>query len=565
MPIPPSSACSISRRRPVPAIRTQRSRMIFRARSSSWPIRRSRMGRPMAASLRSPRCITRPSSRRSVLLPPRLTSTATLEGRARSGLSCLHRRSCARLAAAMRPLNARFTLRRLAATILSLTTLAASGATRPEAGNPEYTWDLSELYSSPQAWSLEHDKVAAQAAALDKYEETFGQSAAGMLGALRAISDIRKESARLSTYASLKGDENVSIGAHQERVQSAQALATAIGEKTAWLRPEILKLGPDKIHAFEQQSPELAHRFGFFLEDSLRYAPHTLDSQGEAVMAAAANVLSQPDQIYSQLSNGELPFPTVTLSDGSVVKLDAAGYIKYRQAADRADRKKVFDAFWGVHHAYQGTFGATLTTQVMGEEFDAKVRHFPSALADANFADNMPESVYRMLVAEANRNLPVLWRYLKLHQEGLGIGDELRYYDLYAPISELRSEPRFTIDQSKTILLDVTRIYGPEYAALLKQGLAGRWMDVYPQPGKASGAYMNPGAYDVHPYLLFNNYDDFESLSTFVHEWGHAVHSLLANKAQPFEYASYSAFIAETASITNEMLLSDYMVAHAKD
>jgi oligoendopeptidase F len=464
----------------------------------------------------------------------------------------------------MRPLDTRFTLGRFAAAILSLTTLAASAASRPEAGNPEYKWDLSELYSSPQAWTLEHDKVAAQAAALNKYRETFGQSAAGMLGALRAISEIRKESARLSTYASLKGDENVSIGANQERVQSAQALATTIGEKTAWLRPEILKLGADKIHAFEQQSPELAHRFGFFLEDSLRYAPHTLDSQGEEVMAAAANVLSQPDQIYSQLSNAELPFPTVTLSDGSVVKLDAAAYIKYRQAADRADRKKVFDAFWRVHHAYQGTFGATLTTQVMGEEFDAKVRHFPSALADANFADNMPESVYRMLVAEANRNLPVLWRYLKLHKEALGIRDELRYYDLYAPISELRSEPRFTIDQSKTILLDVTRIYGPEYAALLKQGLAGRWMDVYPQPGKASGAYMNPGAYDVHPYLLFNNYDDFESLSTFVHEWGHAVHSLLANKAQPFEYATYSAFIAETASITNEMLLSDYMVAHAK-
>jgi oligoendopeptidase F len=275
-------------------------------------------------------------------------------------------------------------------------------------------------------------------------------------------------------------------------------------------------------------------------------------------------VLNQPDLIYSQLSNGELPFPTVTLSDGSVARLDAAAYIKYRQATNRADRKKVFDAFWAVHSAYKGTFGATLTTQVMGEEFDAKVRHFPSALADATFADDMPESVYRMLVSEANRNLPVLYRYLKLHKDALGITDELRYYDLYAPISDLKSAPHFTVDQSKAIALDVTRVYGPEYAALLKRGFAGRWMDVYPQPGKASGAYMNPSAYDVHPYLLFNNHDDFESLSTFVHEWGHAVHSLLANKAQPFEYASYSPFIAETASITNEMLLSDYMVAHAK-
>jgi oligoendopeptidase F len=464
----------------------------------------------------------------------------------------------------MHPLNIRFVRRWLAAAIVSMMTLTTYSATNPQPDGAKYRWDLSELYSSPQAWALEHDKILAQADALDKYQATLGQSATQMLTALQAISATKKESARLGTYASLKGDENVSIGANQERVQAARALATAIGEKTAWLTPEILKLGAEKVHAFERQSPELAHRFGFFLDDLLRYAPHTLDTEAEGVMAAATGLLSQPERIYSQLSNGELPFPSVTLSDGTAVRLDAAAYIKYRQATNRADRKKVFDAFWGVHSAYQGTFGATLTGQVMGEEFDAKVRHFPSALADATFADDMPESVYRMLVAEANNNLPVLYRYLKLHTDALGVTDELRYYDLYAPIGDLKSAPHFTVEESKAIALDVTRVYGPEYTALLKQGFAGRWMDVYPQPGKASGAYMNPGAYDVHPYLLFNNYDDFESLSTFIHEWGHAIHSLLANKAQPFDYARYSSFIAETASITNEMLLSDYMVSHAK-
>jgi oligoendopeptidase F len=464
----------------------------------------------------------------------------------------------------MHPLNIRFVTRWLAAAIFSMITSTAYSATKPQVDNSEYRWDLSELYPSQQAWTLEHDKIVAQSEALDKYQTTLGQSATQMLTALQAISATKKESARLYTYASLKGDENVSIGAHQERVQAARALATTIGEKTAWLRPEILRLGAEKVHAFERQSPELARRFGFFLDDMLRYAPHTLDTDAEGVMAAAMDVLSQPERIYSQLSNGELPFPTVTLSDGSEVRLDAAAYIKYRQATNRGDRKKVFDAFWGIHSAYQGTFGATLTAQVMGEEFDAKVRHFPSALADATFADDMPESVYRMLVAEANKNLPVLYRYLKLHKDALGVTDELRYYDLYAPIGDLKSAPHFTVEESKTIALVVTRVYGSEYTALLKQGFAGRWMDVYPQSGKASGAYMNPGAYDVHPYLLFNNYDDFESLSTFIHEWGHAIHSLLANKAQPFDYARYSSFIAETASITNEMLLSDYMVAHAK-
>jgi oligoendopeptidase F len=450
----------------------------------------------------------------------------------------------------MHPLNTRFAALWLDAVVLPMMALAADGQTNLQGDNPANRWDLGELYPSPQAWTMERDKILAQATVLDKYKDTLGRNAGDMLTALTAISGAKKESARLSTYASLKGDENVTIGINQERVQAAQVLATSIDERTAWLRPEIIELGADRVHAFERESPELARRFGFFLENALRYAPHTLGTETEGVMAAAGNVLSQPNAIYSQLANGELPVPMITLSDGSMIRLDGAAYIRYREAPNRADRKKVFDAFWQAHSAFQGVFGATLTTQVMGEELDANVRHFSDALADATFADNMPESVYRTLVSEANKNLPVLHRYLKLRKDALGITDDLRYYDLYAPIIELKSPPHFTVGQSKAIALDVTSVYGPAYAGLLKQGFAGRWMDLYPHPGKARGAYMNPGAYDVHPYLLFNNHDDYESLSTFVHEWGHAVHSLLANKAQPFENASYSPFIAETASIT---------------
>lgn len=465
----------------------------------------------------------------------------------------------------MHPLNTRFAALWLAAMVLPMMVLAADNQTNLQTDNPAYRWDLGELYPSPQAWTMERDTILAQASALDKYKDTLGRSAGDMLTALTAISGAKKESARLSTYASLKGDENVTIGINQERVQAAQVLATAIDVRTAWLRPEIIKLGADKVHGFERESLELARRFGFFLDNALRYGPHTLGTEAEGVMAAAGTALSQPNVIYSQLANGELPVPTVTLSDGSMIRLDGAAYIRYREAPDRADRKKVFDAFWQAHSAFQGVFGATLTTQVMGEELDANMRHFADALADATFADNMPESVYRMLVSEANKNLPVLHRYLRLRKNALGVTDDLRYYDLYAPIIELKSPPHFTVDQSKAIALAVTSLYGPEYAGLLKQGFAGRWMDLYPHAGKARGAYMNPGAYDVHPYLLFNNHDDYESLSTFVHEWGHAIHSLLANKAQPFENANYSPFIAETASITNEMLLNDYLVARASN
>src|SRR2546423_8727318 len=294
------------------------------------------------------------------------------------------------------------------------------------AGAPEPgMWDLRELYPSPQAWTAARDKVKAQAGTLDRYKGTLGKSADTMLKALSAISDVKKEAARLSVYASLKADEDVRIAANQERQQSAQQLSTLIQEKTAWLTPEIIRVGAKKVLSFEQQSPELKKRFAFQLDNALRYAPHTLGVEAEGVMAAAGNVLAQPNEIYSQLANGELPRPEVTLSDGTKVKLDQAAYSKYRTATNRADRKTVFDAFWPSFSAFNGTFGATLTTQVQAAVFDAKVRHFPDSLADATFADNMPEAVYRQLVAEANRNLPTLYRYLALRKKALGIADDL--------------------------------------------------------------------------------------------------------------------------------------------
>lgn len=433
-----------------------------------------------------------------------------------------------------------------------------------EKSNPASMWDLSDLYASADAWTAARDKAMADAGKLDSYKGTLGRSAADMLAALSAISDVHKEVDRLSVYASLKADEDVRIAANQEREQLAQAVATMLSEKTAWLTPEILAAGADKVTVFEARSPDLKRRFGFFLGNVLRAAPHTLGAEAEGVMASASNVLAQPDNIYSQLSNGELPFPTVTLSDGTKVRLDQAAYSKYRQAPLRADRKKVFDTFWGTWKKYEGTFGASLNTQVLGEEFDANVRHYPNALADALFADNMPEGVYRQLVAQANAGLPTFYRYLKLRKKLLGIKDDLQYYDLYPSMFRLAKPLHFTVADSERIGLDVTSVYGPEYTAMLNKGFAGRWMDVLPRQGKASGAYMNGSAYDVHPYLHLNHNDDYESLSTFVHEWGHAVHTLLDDETQPYETSNYSTFIAETASISNEMLLNDYMVAHAK-
>lgn len=426
-------------------------------------------------------------------------------------------------------------------------------------------WDLTDLYSSPQSWMASYAKLKARVGDLDRYKGSLGKSAGSMLAAFKAVSDTRREIDRLYVYASLKKDEDVRIAENQERAQLAQTLGVALSEKTAWMTPEILSVGADKVHVFESASPELKKKFGFFLDNVLRAAPHTLGEQAENVMAAAGNVLVQPDNIYSQLANGELPFPSVTLSDGAKVeRLDQAAYSKYRQSPVRADRKKVFDVFWKSWSQYESTFGAMLNTQVLAYEFDAKVRKFPNALSDALFPDAMPEAVYRQLVTQANEGLPTFHRYLQLRKKLLGIEDDLAYYDMYPTMFTLQAPPKFSVAASKKIALDVTAPYGPEYTSLLRKGFAGRWMNAEPRTGKASGAYMNGSAYDVHPYLLLNHNDDYQSLSTLVHEWGHAVHTMLTTANQPYELSNYSTFTAETASIANEMLLNDYMVAHAK-
>lgn len=425
-------------------------------------------------------------------------------------------------------------------------------------------WDLSDIYADAAAWDAAYAKTKTDAENLAGFKGSLGKNADKMLAALSEMSRVRKEVSRLYAYASLKADEDLRIGANQERRQLAGTLMTLMAEKTAWAAPEILGLGPDKVKNFIGKSPELKKRFSFFLNDTLRAEPHTLSEDAESVLAASGNVLQQPNAIYSVLANAEMPHPTVTLKSGEKVTLTQAAYTKYRESTNREDRKLVFDSFWGSFKTYENTYGASLTTQVMGDVFYARARKFDTSLQAALFGDNMPETVYRTLVAQANKNLPTLHRYLKLRKELLGIKGDMQYYDIYPAMFKKPAVEKFSIEDSAKITLEIAKPYGDEYIDALKQGLAGNWTNPYPQEGKSAGAYMNPGAFDVHPYLLLNHTDNFDSLSTFAHEWGHAVHSLLANKAQPYELSSYSTFTAETASIANEMLLSDYMVKNAK-
>ena len=447
--------------------------------------------------------------------------------------------------------------------------LAASAAIAAVASAPAWaadgeavpkTWDLTQLYPTPEAWAAERQAVLDALPGVAKYKGHLGDSAASLREALQTISDLSRRTARLDTYASLKADEDTQVAPNQERRQLAIALASQGAEAVSWVDPELLSIGKDKIDGFLAADPGLS-KFRFGLENVLRRAPHTLNEDAERVLAAAGNPLSGAEQVRTQLVNSDIPWPEVTLATGEKVRLDSQGYGKARSTADRNDRKMVMDTFFGTYQTYKSSLAQALATQVNGDIFNAKARRYGSAVESALSTNNVPVGVYKTLVDETNAGLPVLHRYFEVRRKLLGLPD-MHYYDIYPEATKI--DRAFTIDEARSLTLAAVQPLGKEYADLLAKSTASPWADVYPRKGKASGAYMNPGAYDVHPYLLLNHTNDYDGVTTFAHEWGHAMHSLLANKSQPFETADYPIFLAEIASTMNEQLLSRYMQANAK-
>ena len=445
----------------------------------------------------------------------------------------------------------------LGATLLALS-LAAAAAT-----DKAQRWDLGDLYPTPAAWDVAYAGLKAQVEGLDRLRARLDGDAGALREVLVALSDAQFVMYRLYVYASLNADEDLREPRAQERRQQVQALYARLNEKTAWLAPAIQALGAERVRARIAADPVLAKRFDHFLDDTLRNVPHTLSTEGEALLAAAGLPLGQPRNVWDQLAEAELPRPVVKLSDGREVSLSTDAYEVHRASPVRADRQLVFDAFFGAWKRAEGTFGANLTAQVLGEVFMARSRRFSTSLEAALFSDNMPPAVYRRLVEQAHAGLPTLHRYLRLRQQVLGIAGPLGYHDNYPPLASPPAQAHFDLAHAKSITLEALAPMGPDYLALLRRGFDSPWSDPFPRPGKASGAYVS-GTYGVHPYVLLNHSDDFASLSTLAHEWGHAVHSMLAQANQPFEKADYSTFIAESASIANEMLLSDHLVAAAR-
>ena len=444
--------------------------------------------------------------------------------------------------------------------------LAAFGASAhaqeaaPEAVDEQYVWDLTALYASKADWEAELERLQGEIDGLGAYQGRLGESAQVLLEAMDAQSAFVKEALRVWTYASNARNTNLGDPEGQAMVGRVQAMFQSASAAQSFVAPEIVEIGAERIEQFIADEEGL-EKHALSLRDTLRQAPHVLSPEAEEVLSLMGTALSAPQNARDLLANAEIDWPRITLSDGTEAHLTASGYVLHREDPDREDRIAVFDAFWGKWSDYESTLGATLNGEVQANVATARARNYDNTLQYFLSGDNIPEEVYRTLVQVTNDRIDVLHRYFELRARMLGIEDP-GYHDIYPPIVE--TDLTFPIDETRDHMLASVEVLGPEFSQRFAEVSEERWMHVYPQPGKRSGAYMSGAAYDVHPLILLNHQDTYNSASTYAHEWGHAMHQVLTNETQPFELSDFSIFTTEIAAIAKEMLLQEHMLEQAQ-
>ncbi len=441
--------------------------------------------------------------------------------------------------------------------ILANAAPAAERAQIPE----KYKWNTSDLYPDETAWKKAKDDIAARIPKLAQFQGKLGGSADAFHSALSFLMALDLDLTRLGTYASMRSDEDTRVSGPREMKAFTEDLGVKFAAAVSFLRPEILALGEVKVKGFIKADKRL-EPYAPWLDDILRYAPHTMSAPEEKVSAEAAIMAEGASNAYTTFTNADMPYPEVALKSGEKVRLDASAYTKHRAAADRDDRKLVFKTFWTRYKEFERTLGATLDANVKTHIFSKNVRKYGSCLEAALFNSNVPTKVYTQLVKDVHANLPTLHRYLKLRQKMMGLQD-LGYEDLYAPIVR-KAELSYTPEQAMDLVLKAVAPLGPAYAADLKKSFDSRWVDFMPTPGKRSGAYST-GVYGVHPYQLQNFTGLYEEVSTLAHESGHSIHTYLSDKNQPYPTHDYKIFVAEVASTLNENLLLNHMLGQTKD
>ena len=426
----------------------------------------------------------------------------------------------------------------------------------------QHKWDLAPIYPSVEAWRAAKEEVVARIASVQGFQGKLASSAQVLADALENETFLEKELVRVSRYAGLLADEDTRDSAHQAMKQEMVQIMANFGAARAYMEPEILKMERSTIDRFISEEPRLKV-YQHILDDILRRREHTGNDIEERLLAGASVMANTPYSVFDIFSDAEFPYPSVELSDRKSVKLDKPAYELHRASPNRADRKKVMSEFFESLGKYRATYGALMNGNLQASVFYARSHKYDTVLENALDGPNIPISVYTRLIEGVNRNLPTFHRYLKLRKRMMGL-QELHYYDLYAPLVG-SVDLKYSVEEAEENILAALAPLGPEYAKGSTRAFNERWIDMYPNEGKSSGAYSDGSVYDVHPYILMNYNGKYNAMSTLAHELGHTMHSYFSNKTQPYPLASYPIFLAEVASTFNEALLIQYMLKKIPD
>jgi oligoendopeptidase F len=420
----------------------------------------------------------------------------------------------------------------------------------------EYTWNLALMYSSDAAWEREAAALEAMIPEIVALQGSIGQGAAALLRILKLRDDVGIQLWQLYRYASHRRDSDSTDPASQALADRAGSLVAKLGAATAFIEPEILAIPEETIAAWLREEPGL-QLYAYALEELARQRAHVRSAEVEGILAQFYDVTRATHETFEMLTNADLDFPLIEGENGQSVKLSHARYGRFMESQDRRVRRDAFKGMFGAFGGIRNTLGTTLGAEVRSHALNARIRNYGSALEAALQPHDIPLDVYHNLITTIDANLPRLHRYMRVRKKLMRL-DQLHFYDLYAPLV-----PQADIDvpyaEATATVQAAFAPLGQEYAAALAQAFSNRWIDVYENVGKRSGAYSG-GAHRAAPFILMNYQDKLRDMFTLAHELGHSMHSFFSWRTQPFVYSNYTIFVAEVASTLNEALLTDYLL-----
>lgn len=426
--------------------------------------------------------------------------------------------------------------------------------------NEKDTWDLSTIFETDQKWEQELALLTEDTKEAASLEGHLLDSAENLLNITERYLDLSRRLEKLYVYAHMKNDQDTRVAKYQEYYAKAMTLYSQLDQVFSFYEPEFMAISEEQYQNFLAEEPKL-QPYKHFFDKLLQNKEHVLSQREEELLAGAGEIFGAASETFAILDNADIVFPFVKDEDGNEVQLSHGVYMRLVESKNREVRRGAYEALYSTYEQYQHTYAKTLQTNVKVQNYRAKVRNYKSAREAALAANFVPESVYDNLVSAVRKHLPLLHRYLALRSKILGIPD-LKMYDVYTPLSSV--EYSFTYEEALKKAEEALAVLGEDYLSRVKRAFSERWIDVYENQGKRSGAYSG-GSYDTNAFMLLNWQDNLDNLFTLVHETGHSMHSSYTRETQPYVYGDYSIFLAEIASTTNENILTEKLLQEVQD